>query len=93
MAFALVVASNAHNDCLCAEKGHVHGNVCGTAGLFILAQAAHHGHRRLRRDASHFAPDILIQHHVAHNEDPLGSPFVFNGVHDAMQLTNHLRPL
>jgi hypothetical protein len=36
----------------------------------VLSRDRNHRDRRLRGDAGYVSPDIMIEHHVADNEDP-----------------------
>src|SRR5690606_746035 len=52
-----------------AERGEVQGYVGGAAGGPGVARDVDHGHGRLRRNARGVAPDVVIEHHVADDED------------------------
>ena len=52
-----------------AKRRTVARHVGGTAGTFLDAAHAHDGHRRLGRDAGHFAEPVAVEHHVADDED------------------------
>ena len=72
-----------------AQPGQIHGHIRSASRLLAAMGGAHHWHRRLRRDASHFAPDVLVEHHVAHHQQALAGPFVLDLPDHLMQLFDH----
>ena len=70
----------------------IHGDVGRPAGFFILMDAAHYRYRRFRGDATDFAPDIFVEHDIAHDEESFVGPFVLNLPDDPVQLSDHHAP-
>ena len=75
-----------------AESGEVHRDIGSAAGLFIVQRGAHHRNRRLGGDALHFAPDVLVEHHVAHDQNARTMPAGLNQREDFTQLGNQSAP-
>src|SRR5262249_18242483 len=50
--------------------GHVARDVAGAAGPEVLVDDVHDRHGCLRRDALDPAPDELVEHQIAHDQDP-----------------------
>src|SRR5579863_9716169 len=90
---ALVLSRNSYDDNLRAEASHVHRNVGCAPRLLVVTQTAHHRDGSLRRDPLDIAPDVLIEHHVAHDEDTFGVPLVLDLVNNAVKLFDHCAPL
>ena len=51
-----------------AQGRDVAGHVGRAAEAVFTARHAHHRHRRLGRDAFHFAEPVAVQHHIANHE-------------------------
>ncbi len=88
--FVLVATGKTNHLCVCAQAREVHGHVGRTARLLALVGSANHRHRRLRGDAPHVAPDVFVEHHVAHHQQALGGPFVLDLLDHLAQLLDHL---
>src|ERR1022692_3135476 len=90
--FVLIPASKTDHSGLCTQMGQIHGHVGGPARFFILRDATHDRYRRFRRDAAHFAPDVFVEHHIAHYKQSLVGPFVLDLPDDPVQLSDHRVP-
>ena len=60
-------ANPTHRDAR-AQSRQIHGNIGCAARFLVLQGSSHHRHRRLGRDALDFAPDVLIEHHIADDQ-------------------------
>ena len=76
-----------------AESGEIHRDIGRAAGFFVAQRSAHDRDRRLGRDALHFAPDVLVEHHVAHDENARTMPAGLNQRQDFTQLGDQSAPL
>jgi hypothetical protein len=65
----LVLANHGKQRHLRAQRGDVACDVGGPARTLLGAPDVHHRHRRLGRNARHFAKPVAIQHHVADDEN------------------------
>ena len=66
-----VLADDAGDGRLRAEGAQVVDDVGRAAGDVGVPVGVHHHHRRFRRDAADPAPDVLIQHDIADDQDAL----------------------
>ena len=65
----IVVANRAEQFRRTFERDQVARDIGRAAGHEAFALKIHHRHRRFRRNARHAAPDELVEHHVADDED------------------------
>jgi hypothetical protein len=52
-----------------AERGEVEGDIGRPAGRPRIAGNVHHRHRGLGRNAGGITPDVVVEHHIADDED------------------------
>src|SRR5450755_1104310 len=64
----VVATSKAHHGYTRAQAHEIHGHVGRASRLFAATPRAQHRHWRLRRNSLHLAPNILVQHQVAHHQ-------------------------
>jgi hypothetical protein len=70
--FSAAVTTNHSNDANMRGKlAQIAGDVGRTAGIKRFAGDLHHRDRRLGRYATHFAPNELVEHQVANDEQAL----------------------
>ena len=64
-----ITADDAGDQRATSQGGHVARDVAGPARPEVLVDDVHDGYGRLRRDALDPAPDELVEHQVAHDQD------------------------
>ena len=69
MPAVFIVANHAEKFRGHVERGQIARDVGRAAGHEAFAFEIHDGHRRLRRNARHAAPDEMVKHHVTDDQD------------------------
>ena len=75
-----VVADHGGQDRLRVQGGEHRGHAARPAQPMLLPADAEDGNRRLGADPLHVAPQVAIQHHVAHQQDPRGETGRFEAI-------------
>ena len=78
---SLVVAEEAGNGGLGPERGEIERHVGRAARAVAVALEVDDGHGRLGRDALRVTPDVVVEHHVADDEDAEFGNFPEEGFH------------
>ena len=66
----VIVAHHGGKDRLGAERGQHGGHAAGAAQAVLPALDPQNGNRGFGADPLHVAPDVAVQHHVAHQQHP-----------------------
>ena len=71
-----VVADHAETGDIAFERAQVEANIGGSARLIDFTFHREHRHRRVRTEPFRVPVDVVIEHEVARDDDPLGAPAV-----------------
>jgi len=68
---AAVSPNHSNNADMRGKLAQVAGDIGGAAGIKRFAGDLHHRHGRLGRNATHLAPNELVEHQIANDEQAL----------------------